>query len=65
MIINHVAKSKLHKRFQLRQENGRRIPIDLQTKENSKPNNLLDEKHITLKLSNCPDKCFFSYCSHS
>ena len=56
---SHVAKSKVHKDFQLRHQKGRRIPTNLQEKFNSELRKLLAEKHI-IKLSSCPDKYFIS-----
>ena len=56
---SHVAKSKFHKHIQPRHQKGRRIPINLQDKNNSELMKLLAEKHI-IKLSSCPDKYFRS-----
>ena len=56
---SHVAKSKFHKNIQARHQKGRRIPINLQEKDNTELRKLLAEKHI-IKLSSCPNNYFIS-----
>ena len=56
---SHVAKSKFHKNFQLRHQNGRPIPYNLKAEVYDELKKLLAEKHI-LKLTNCPDEYFIS-----
>ena len=53
------VKSKFHKNFQPKHQEGRRIPINLQDRVSSENKKLLEEGHIE-KLNNCLEHYFIS-----
>ena len=55
----HIVKSKFHQNFRPKQQEGRRVPINLQERVYNEIKKLLEEEHIE-KLNNCSDQYFIS-----
>ena len=55
----HIVKSKFHRNFQPKHQNGRRVPINLKERVNNEIKKLLEEGHIE-KMNNCSDQYFIS-----
>ena len=55
----HIVNTKFHKQFQPKHQKGRRVPINLQDRVNTRIKKLIQEGHIE-KLNNCSDQNFIS-----
>ena len=60
----HIVKSKFHKSFQTKHQNGRTVPIYLQDRVNSEIKKLVEEGHIE-NLIIVLINIFFSYSYYS